>query len=355
MKTGKYFKLYAILMMIAMCIASCGKTPVGDDGGDGNGNNNGGNVENGGDGGEGGNGGNSDIPSTELVVSLNLTGEILNSGAFETKASGNDLYYIQAYTVGDDEYDLIPYAHGLFDTAEGLKITLEKEKQYKFLATMVVDAKNRIKVQDGTYGLPFQAKLSNKFTTGEEFDGYGIRNGNADITQEGYYYMPDLDRYYGESSIYTANPDNAATVDIKMIRTAFGLKVIVENLTEGYLRINMEGAPPMKITYPDTEASGIFSFSTIDEIFDIDAGFTNQYYNHITVRITQVTSEGLETLVSNVAYDFYRNRMTTLKVIAGQAQSSGVIVTTEDTEMKPDNQDEIEFVGGGDIIPLPGN
>ena len=48
--------------------------------------------------------------------------------------------------------------------------------------------------------------------------------------------------------------------------------------------------------------------------------------------------------------------MTTLKVtLTGEAHSSGVTVTTEDTPMQPDGQGEIEFVGGGTVIPLPGN
>lgn len=358
MKTGILYRFSTILMIAALCIASCTESPV-DDGSDGDGNNNGENVEDGGNDNNGGNeddggdGGNTDIPSTQLVVPINLTGEILNPGNIGTRASGNDLYYIQAYTVGNDEEDFMPYAHGLFDNAEGLKIILDKDRQYKFLATMVVDGKNRISIYDGIYGQPFLTGLTNKFVTGEEFDGYNISNGEAEILNEGYWYMPDLDRYYGESDIYTADPDNSPAVDIDMIRTVFGLKVTVENLNEGRLIISVDGSPEMEITPPATQTSGIFSFNPLYYIY----GMRNEVYSEsLSVLIKQLTPEGFEIPVSNEIYEFYRNRMTTLKVtLTGEAHSSGVTVTTEDTPMQPDGQGEIEFVGGGTVIPLPGN
>lgn len=353
MKTGILYRFSTIFMIVAMCIASCTESPVDDGNGDGNGNNNDENVDDGGNDNDDGDGGNTDIPSTQLVVPINLTGEILNPGDIDSRTPGNDLYYIQAYTVGSGEEEIIPYAHGLFDSGEGLKITLDKDKQYKFLATMVVDGKNRISLKDGIYSQPFMTSLTNKFVTDNEFDGYCIKNGKAEIHQEGYWYMPDIDRYYGESDIYTANPDNTSAVDIDMIRTVFGLKVIAENLKEGRLIISVEGAPEMEIAFPDTETSGIISFNPLYEIYEMR---NDEYSEHHTVMIKQLTPEGLEIPVINETFEFFRNRMTTLKVtISGEAQSSGVTVTTEDTPMKPDGQGDIEFTGGGDIVPLPGN
>lgn len=355
MKIRKYFKISAILLTIALCVSSCAKTPVGDEGGDSDGNNNSENVDNGDDEDKDDD---DDIvtPSTELVVPLNLTGEILNPGAPMTKASGSDLYYVQAYTVGDNGYDLTPYAHGLFDNVEGLEITLEKEKQYKFFATMVVDAKNRITLWDEIYGLPFNVSLSNKFRMGELFDSYGICYGYANIIPDKFYYMPDLDRYYGESDIYTASPDNTAAVDINMIRTVFGLKVEAGNLTEGQLLVKMNDSPTMTITYPETETSGIFSFGPLAEVYRVDAGYTSQYSELITVSMVEVTSEGLEISVGGGNYQFYRNMITTLKVtITGESEKCGITVTVENAEMQPDGQEDIEFVGGGTVVPLPGN
>lgn len=348
MKNSILFKLSTVLMIMALCIASCGKAPVGDDSGNGNGGNNGGNESNNED-------GNNDTPNTELVVPVNLTGEILNPETPVSNTTENNLYYIQAYTI-DEEGGFIPYAHELFNKTEDIKITLDEEKQYKFFATMVMDGKQQIKVHDGIYGMPFMSGLTNDFITDNHFDRYGICYGYADQGLAENYSMPSLDRYYGESEIYTINSDNPSPITINMIRTVFGLKVIVENLNQGQLLINMSESPTMKISSPESEISGIFSFDNLNEVFDIDARgkteFTNEYTQRITVKIKQIDNEGLEIPVSDEVYDFYRNKIRTLKVIIDQGHSNGITVTTETTPMQSDEQGEIEFVGGGGIIRL---
>lgn len=343
MKTKIFLKLSAVLMIIALCIASCAKSPVDDSGGDDTGN--------GGNGGDGGNdGGGGTVPSTEVVVQLKCTGEIP-----EMENQSSHLLYIQAYTVTNhvgNDYDLTPYAHGLFDKASDIAITLKKDEEYQFFATIVAEGKDRIANNNGVYGLPFGTSLTNTFVFTGEFNSYGITGSEAEIAGSGVFSRPDIDRYYGETGIYTVNPDSPSPVVVSIVRATFGLKVKVNNLTEGKLHIKTEGSPVATISYPETEVSYIFSAMYIYSAFYEDAEgkteFTKNYTEDINVSITYENAEGLEIPVEQDDYLFRRNEYTNLEVtVSGSAVGSGFEINVEQTEMEDDGR-EIEFTGGGD-------
>ena len=350
MKTRIFLKLSAVMMIIALCTASCGKSPVTDDAVTDD-TENSGDGGNGGDGGDGGNdNGNGDTPATEVMVSLNLVGEIPD---MENRSSA--LLYIQAYSLRDDDdeyYEMKPYAHGLFDKASDISVPLQKDGKYKFLATIVADGKNRISMEEGVYRLPFRTSLTNSFVVNDEFNRYLVMRGDADLAGSGMFIRPDIDRYYGESPTYTVAPDNPAPATISLVRATFGLNVTVKNLTEGKLYIETEGTPRVSISYPETEVSYIFSARSTYDAYRVDCEgkteFTNEYAERINVNITYVTANGLEIPVKQDDYWFYRNECTNLEVtVSGTAVGSGININVEDTEVKDDNQ-MIEFVGGGD-------
>lgn len=345
MKTKIFLKLSAVLMIIALCIASCAKSPVDDSGGDDTGN--------GGNGGDGGNdGGGGTVPSTEVVVQLKCTGEIP-----EMENQSSHLLYIQAYAFqGDYEeegyYGLKQYAHGLFDKVSDITIPLQKDWKYRFFATIVADGKDRIANNNGVYGLPFKTSLTNTFVFTDEFDSYGITGSEAELAVSGVFSRPDIDRYYGETEIYTVNPDSPSPVVVSIVRATFGLKVKVNNLTEGKLHIKTEGSPVATISYPETEVSYIFSAMYICSAFYEDAEgkteFTKNYTEDINVNITYENADGLEIPVKQEDYSFRRNEYTNLEVtVSGSAVGSGFEINVEQTEMEDDGR-EIEFTGGGD-------
>ena len=95
----------------------------------------------------------------EYVVSLGMAGEILEIEESPlSKAEGsNDLYGVQVYSkTATTEYT--PYAYGLFDNTADMTIRLLAGYEYKFVATMVVDGKEKISFNsyDNSYGAPFE-------------------------------------------------------------------------------------------------------------------------------------------------------------------------------------------------------
>lgn len=358
MKTRIFYRLSAVVLFFALCLSSCTKEPT-DDGPDGEGTENTDNGNGDGDGGNGdgntggdsGNtGGGGTTPGSTVKVKLNIAGEIagLNN-------QPDNLLYVQIYNVKGNEEDGYveePYGHGLFDKLSDISVSLKKDLKYKFYATAVAGGVKRIASDDGLYGLPFNCKLTNSFETNTDFIIDDMRNGIADLAGSGIFLLPDIDRYYGESEFYEAISDNKTPADISLLRTTFGLKVHVENMTEGNLHIEVEGSPRVSVSYPDTEVSYIFSSGYPYDAYQVDAQgktvFTNDYTESIGVNFIYESSDGLEVPVKREYCTFQRNTYTNLTVkIDGNPSESGFGITIEDTEMGNDGQD-IEFVGGGD-------
>lgn len=297
--------------------------------------------------------------SKEVLIPLECTGEIINMGTSPlSRAASNDLVYIQAFTCDQNE-NLTPYAHGLFDDISNLKIALRSDKEYKFIATMVKDGKNKItkyeEYNSDFYSMPFNLSLTNKFITENSFSEYDAQRSDAELSDfNSIFHRPNIDRYYGTSDTYMVNPEQISPVSINMMRSVFGIKVITENFTNGQLRIEVDGAPDMMISEPNGTASEIISLSDIRYAYETDAiyggsTFTNNYTEYVNVRISRI-SNGETILVDEKEVKFTRNMLTTLKVkIENNLYENDMTISTETNEMLDDGQGEIEFVGGDDF------
>ena len=209
-------------------------------------------------------------------------------------------------------------------------------------------------------GAPSQPFTIVGYIDGQYTDGIGeeaalkrlLAEKVKEVSGSGVFSRPDIDRYYGETGIYTVNPDFPSPVVVSIVRATFGLKVKVNNLTEGKLHIKTEGSPVATISYPETEVSYIFSAMYICSAFYEDAEgkteFTNEYTERINVNITYENADGLEIPVKQEDYSFSRNEYTNLEVtVSGSAVGSGFEINVEQTKMEDDGR-EIEFTGGGD-------
>lgn len=295
-----------------------------------------------------------DSDSKEVIVPLSFSGEVLDMGTTPlSRAAGNDLLYIQVCKLLEDGYAQ-PYAHGLFDDFGDKTIALKAEDKYLFYATIVKDGKNRIYNYENHYSTPFDTDLTNKFVVDGNFSIWELMRGSADLVDMGYFEKPDVDRYFGVSELYTVNPDKIQPVNINLLRTVFGVKVVTEGFTSGDLIIEVSGAPQMMISAPQTEITKIFSLSDLNEANNKDMNYvtgemTNNYTEYAMVRISRI-SNGETIPVDEKGILFTRNMLTTLKVsIESNLYENGVSITTETSEMRPDDQGEIEFVGGGDF------
>lgn len=277
------------------------------------------------------------------TVSLGVKGEILDviQTPLTKSEENNNLYGIQVYsTTSLDEYKYTykPYAYGLFDDISNVSITLLDGYYYKFQCTMVVSGKKRIDNNNGKFLYPFKFSskgynydipIENKFNITPEIEMTGLDYGSSSLINDKEYYYPNTDRYYGEISNY--QPVEKNTVNIEMKRTVFGVKFIAEGLTEGRLKITMDGAPELYINSKDSkhEIEDIFTFGNL-----WNATNNDNYSEDINTSIYWEKADGTEVPIAvNYTLTFTRKMMHTIRVnLAGTSTKgeSPISITLED-------------------------
>jgi len=261
-----------------------------------------------------------ETPAKEYMATIGFKGEISISEAPLSRASGNDLYGIQVYSCGatDETNNYKAYAYGLFDDLTQMNIKLIEGYKYQFVATMVVDGKEKIwSSNDGEYSCPFgyttEPQISNSFIYSNEETLIGstkvgnIKYGYSTLKNQFQGFRPNLDRYYGEHTGYIPTENGNVAIDMK--RTVFGLKVTVNNLTEGTLSIAMAEAPVMEITHPDTEIEDIFTFYYVSQAYA-----TENYSETVATTFNWVRTDGVTIPLGTHDIAFKRNKQTIVTV-----------------------------------------
>lgn len=272
-----------------------------------------------------------DSDSDFYTVKIGWEGEIIDVTyePLDTRATTDDLYGIQVYSTPDKELGegetttWTRYAYGLFDDPDNISINLLKGYKYKFVATMVVDGKNRIVSRQNTYMPPFNrvgpatnndTPLNNTFDYQASIYLNGLTSGHSYLVGQtnNYYYLPNVDRFYGELVNYTPDDKNA-TAKINMKRTAFGAKFIAKGAKakEGTLHVQMTGAPAMELTLTTSEnkISDIFTFSNVAA-----AWADNKYTETIDVTINWERADGTTLPLGTHAITYKRNATTVVNV-----------------------------------------
>ena len=271
----------------------------------------------------------------EYVVSLGFTGEISVSESPLSRASENDLYGIQVYSCPnvDGATTYTKYAYGLFDDTDLMNIKLLEGYKYKFVATMVVDGKNKLlkSNDEGLYTRPFlkndspfeysQITNSFKITNTEYFHGLGS---GSTGTQNGH--ASGFERYYG-NCVYIV--DDSKSVSINMKRVNFGIKFIADGLTEGTLSVRMKRTNEILITHPETSNENIYTFE------DLDPAYTTDNYSE-TISTELIWTKDDDVVVPLGTHDitFKRNVLTTVSIkVADVTTENGIGFELETTEM----------------------
>ena len=274
----------------------------------------------------------------EILVSVKCGGEILDVSVSDlTKSSDSDIYGIQVYSwpengnYGENK----PYAYGLFSSLENLTIKLLEGYKYRFVATVVIDGKDRISHDAGGYSYPFyftpggSSNLLSSFVYSSDKYLSGLRDGLSICTYGGTvssFSHPNVDRYYGELREYTPVENGTISIDLK--RTAFGIKVVATDLTEGSLSVKIYDAPEILVTYPDTENEEILTFKDVYSAWDKD-----EYKESIQVSFSWIKADGVVVPIKTDSFDFYRNKKTniTIKIGTNSSIDNGITVNKEDT------------------------
>lgn len=246
---------------------------------------------------------------------------------------GNDLYGIQVYSCPnvDGATTYTYYAYGLFDDTSLMNIKLLEGYKYKFVATMVVNGKNVIRSTNNVYSSPFNStSLDNKFIYSKDKNiggTSGVSVGNVSLVgHTGSFKHANIDRYYGESGDYI--PENNKKVEIDMKRTTFGIKYATD-LSEGSLKIALDGAPEVVINHPQTDHEDIYSFHYVQSVFT-----NNNNSETIPTTITWTKTDGVVVPLGTHNITFKRNVLTTVSIkVADVTTENGIGFELETTEM----------------------
>ena len=252
----------------------------------------------------------------------------------------NDLYGIQVYSTpvpATENAEWTKYAYGLFDNVDNLTIKLVRGYEYKFVATMVKDGKDKMPGDMG-YGSPFRHEsrtdsytytpISESFIYG--LLGMNLGSGYAEL-KSGAVYHPNVERYYGELEGYIPG-DNDSKAIIELKRISFGAKYIAKGdfAENGTLEILMENAPQLNLNLAEgNEVSEIYSFREVR-----DAWLDENYTKTLSVSLRIAYSDGTSAPLGTHDITFKRNTTTVVNVDLTVSGDSGVgFVVTESGEM----------------------
>lgn len=296
------------------------------------------------------------------TVTLGFGGEIEVGYEPLVRASdNNDLYGIQVYSTPDIKLDegVEPtwsyYAYGLFDNVDNLSINLLKGYEYKFVATMVVNGKEKLSYNGDSYYLPFNTDSQAKAVVSDNFtygiygfakDYWGLGLGFSQLAPEGHQYMrPNTERYYGELEGY--NPEeHGSKAKIKMKRTSFGAKFIAGGklAKDGILEILIADAPGMELNLAECkQITEVFTFYFVRE-----AWLVNDYSETINVSLNYIREDGSTLPLGSHNIVFKRNATTVVNVnIENEGENSELgMEITETGEMTEDPETETTITDG---------
>ena len=290
-----------------------------------------------------------------MTVSLGLDVELDYEYEPLTRAEeNNDLYGIQVYSTAvpaTENAQWTNFAYGLFDSTDNLTINLMRGYEYKFVATMLKDGKEKMFCHNGSFSSPFSSSFWVPISDAFIYDHKGLNglaNGNTNLNlKNGPYYFshPNVERYYGELVGYMpGDNDSKATIELK--RTSFGAKYIAKGnfAANGTLEILMTEAPQLNLNLAEgNEVSEIYTFNNVRA-----AWFDENYTETISVTLRVAYADGTTEPLGTHNITFKRNTTTVVNVDLSVSGENGVgIELTEDGEMPEDSEITIK---DGEII-----
>lgn len=275
-----------------------------------------------------------------VTVSLGLNVELDYEYEPLTRAEeNNDLYGIQVYSTpvpATEEPQWTKFAYGLFDNVDNLTIKLVRGYEYKFVATMVKDGKDRM----GSCDTLFIHETGSNSATSTPLSESFIY-GQLGMFQLGGPYSNNylnIDRYYGELEGYIPG-DNDSKAIVELKRTSFGVKYIAKGnyAEDGILEILMpnEATPKLNLNLAEgNEVSEIYSFNNVRDVW-LDENYTKTIA--VTLRIAY--SDGTTAPLGTHNITFKRNTITIVNVDLTVSGENGVgFEVTEGGEMPEDSE-----------------
>lgn len=297
-----------------------------------------------------------ETPSAEsYTVSLGFGGEIEVGYEPLRSAENNDLYGIQVYTApanAEGNPSWTNYAYGLFDDPTNIKIDLLAGYQYKFVASMVKDGKEKINHDDSGYSDPFwkngygNTPISTSFNYGLLYYHESLELGRTRLANGfNVYYHPNTERYYGVLEGYIPSLNGRATID--MGRTSYGIKFIAQgqSANAGTLEIQMAESPLINLNLAESnEYFDIYTFYYVR-----DAWLKSDYSEEVSVNINYIREDNTVVPLGGHKITAVRNTTTvvTVNIGYGGAENGLGFNITEGGEMPENPNTAITITNGG--------
>lgn len=267
------------------------------------------------------------------TVTLLLEGEATEVN----QAAGNHLYGVQVLSRAAGTSDsYLPYGYGIYTDSTRVQLDLEAGNEYTIYTTLVADGQNKVQPEGSLYAAPFAVGdyevQTRAVTPLPDYDGdlpgsdapalnvfvrdavqglNGISRGATVLAVDGLLYdRPNTARYFGEYLNY--QPAANDLLHIEMARTCFAVTCEVDNLTEGRIRVEIEGAPALYIDAASAEhtVSDVFTFA------NPYGNWTDSGYSE-TAEVTFVWEKpnGLERVLSTETVTFVRGNAHLLSTV----------------------------------------
>lgn len=267
----------------------------------------------------------------KIVVSLGFGGDFEISESPLSRATSNDLYFIQVGQ-GSDVDNAIMCAYGLFDDVSKMNITLPKGEKYYFYAFILKDAKEVLKHTDYTYEFDpftFKTKLTNQFIFSDDNSYQASESQKLSVfgnyffySDEKSYQIPNLDFYWGNTNTEYIVEENSKVI-IDMMRWSFGANFIAENMKEGSLRICMKRyeytSPTIELTPSQPTNDDIYGYTP-----SIIAGTGDRENINLSVSFIWVKADGSEIDLGTPTINFKRNIKTIIKINVDNSIENGI-------------------------------
>lgn len=304
-----------------------------------------------------------------VEVSFSLGGEVTteDSSLGQTRAGetdSNDLIGIQVYE------GTTPYAYGLFDNISGQTIYLHSGKTYKFECTKIVNGKSLLKKLDmgHSYSVSYAGKIyyddfysdqpdvptcgfgypfhvdsnrgylhlsepSNMFTYFSTAYFVSLSEVECALsTSESRVYYPELYRYYGEASNFT--PSANSTVTINMKQTGFGLKYVVQGVTDGSASITIKNDKRTFFTKSDI-ASSFTSNGLFFQFEDVKGAwqYADDYSENVTVSMSWLRGVGVNQDLGSQVVQVKRNKLNIINISLSTSTRSSEISNVDEPKV----------------------
>lgn len=301
-------------------------------------------------------------------VKLSLGGDISVENEPLTRGTAtNDIYGINVYVDEDGDGSITDhYAYGLFDNKEDMTIPLLSGYKYKFVCSLIKNAKNTLYYGQAFnnafsgFAYPFQnnattsTMISNEFILGDTYLS-GLTGSDAHIagttptTSNAAVQSPNINRFYGVLSGYTPTQDGVATIYLK--RMVFGAKLVINGVTDGSVTVSgLWGDLNQTVT---SDYEGNATIYTVPSIVNCYAA-PDTYSFTRSVSFTYDSNRGAAWDLSNsMDVTFKRNTLTTITINVTPDLASGNVSLTEE-EMGDDNIIDLEINTDG-VIDTPVN